>query len=183
MKPGNTKEGRYHCTIDLLFDWFGISCMTDNFCFYLQNRLIQTSQTGGQLYSDTSPLWYSLMKQIDTRFGGFEPVAFFCSGLQLPRSEQRVWKKHFRFRAHLQSGNELIQLFCAVFYALVKQTRGRRDSQHRDTKLNNTQNNDNNQNTIRHKSALILTTLCTMTLIKMTFNRKTLSITSLSRMT
>jgi hypothetical protein len=40
-------------TIDLLFDWFGISCMTtDNFCFYLQNRLIQT---GGQWYSDTSP--------------------------------------------------------------------------------------------------------------------------------
>jgi hypothetical protein len=28
---------------------------TDNFCFYLQNRLIQTSQTGGQQYSDTSP--------------------------------------------------------------------------------------------------------------------------------
>jgi hypothetical protein len=26
----------------------------DNFCFYLQNRLIQTSQTG-QWYSDTSP--------------------------------------------------------------------------------------------------------------------------------
>jgi len=28
---------------------------TDNFCFYLQNRLIQTSQTGGQLYINTSP--------------------------------------------------------------------------------------------------------------------------------
>jgi hypothetical protein len=28
---------------------------TDNFCFYLQNRLIQTSHTGGQWYSDTSP--------------------------------------------------------------------------------------------------------------------------------
>jgi hypothetical protein len=28
---------------------------TDNFCFYLQNRQIQTSQTGGQWYSDTSP--------------------------------------------------------------------------------------------------------------------------------
>ncbi len=27
---------------------------TVNFCFYLQNRLIQTSQTGGQLYSATS---------------------------------------------------------------------------------------------------------------------------------
>ncbi len=49
-QSGNTKGG------DLLFDWFGISCMTaDNFCFYLQNKLIQTSQTGGQQYSDTSP--------------------------------------------------------------------------------------------------------------------------------
>jgi hypothetical protein len=28
---------------------------TDNFCFYLQRRLIQTSQTGGQWYSDTFP--------------------------------------------------------------------------------------------------------------------------------
>jgi len=28
---------------------------TENFCFYLQNRLIQASQTGGQWYSDTSP--------------------------------------------------------------------------------------------------------------------------------
>ncbi len=38
-------RGKYHCTVDLLFDWFGISCMTtDNFCFYLRNRLIQTSQ-------------------------------------------------------------------------------------------------------------------------------------------
>jgi hypothetical protein len=27
---------------------------TDNFCFYFQNRLIQTNQTGGQWYSDTS---------------------------------------------------------------------------------------------------------------------------------
>ncbi len=50
------KRGKYHCTIDLLFYWFGISCMTtDNFCFYLQNRLIWTSQIGGQWYSDTSP--------------------------------------------------------------------------------------------------------------------------------
>ncbi len=46
----------YHCTIDLLYHCFGISCMTtDGFCFYLQNRLIQTSQTGGQRCSDTSP--------------------------------------------------------------------------------------------------------------------------------
>jgi hypothetical protein len=29
---------------------------TDNFCFYLQSRLIQTSETGGQRYSDPPPL-------------------------------------------------------------------------------------------------------------------------------
>ncbi len=36
---------------------------TDNFCFYLQNRLIQTSKTGGQRYSDTSPFsipWFNI---------------------------------------------------------------------------------------------------------------------------
>jgi hypothetical protein len=35
LDPGNTKGGSIHRTIDLQFDWFGISCMrTDNFCFY-----------------------------------------------------------------------------------------------------------------------------------------------------
>ncbi len=57
LYPGNTKVILpYHNTVDLLFNWFGINCRTtDNFCFYLQNRLIQTSQTGGKWYSDTSP--------------------------------------------------------------------------------------------------------------------------------
>jgi hypothetical protein len=53
VKQGILK-GKYNCTVDLLFDWFGISCMTTvDFCFYLQNRLIQNSQTGGQRYTDT----------------------------------------------------------------------------------------------------------------------------------
>jgi hypothetical protein len=40
----------------LMIYWFGISQMTAyNFCFYLQNRLMQISQRGGQWYSDTSP--------------------------------------------------------------------------------------------------------------------------------
>jgi hypothetical protein len=26
VQPGNTKGGKYHCTIDLLFDWFGLVC-------------------------------------------------------------------------------------------------------------------------------------------------------------
>ncbi len=29
-------KGKYHCTVDLLSDWFGMTGMTtDNFCFYL----------------------------------------------------------------------------------------------------------------------------------------------------
>jgi hypothetical protein len=32
------------------------------FCFYLQNRLIQTSQTGGQWYNDTSPFCIALIR-------------------------------------------------------------------------------------------------------------------------
>ncbi len=33
---GNTEGGKYHCTIDLLFDWFGICSMTiDNFFVFI----------------------------------------------------------------------------------------------------------------------------------------------------
>ncbi len=53
------------CTLFLLFDWFGISFMTtDIFCFYLQNRQIQTSQAGGQWYNDTflfSIPWFNVV--------------------------------------------------------------------------------------------------------------------------
>ncbi len=60
-------RGKYPCTIDLLFDWFGISCMTtDSFCFYLQNRLFRTSQTRSNCYSDTSPFsipWYTAISR------------------------------------------------------------------------------------------------------------------------
>jgi hypothetical protein len=55
-KPGNTEGGSINVPLTSCFHWFGISCMTtDNFCFYLQNRLFQTSQTGGRQYSDTYP--------------------------------------------------------------------------------------------------------------------------------
>ncbi len=53
---GNTKGGSITVPLTSCLNWFGISCMaTDNFCFYLQKRLIQNSQTGGQWYGDTSP--------------------------------------------------------------------------------------------------------------------------------
>ncbi len=38
---------------------------TDNFCFYLHNRVIQTSQAGGQRYSDTSPCSIPSLNKIE----------------------------------------------------------------------------------------------------------------------
>jgi hypothetical protein len=37
---------------------------TDSFCFCLQNRLIQTSQTGGERNSDTTPLSIHSMRSM-----------------------------------------------------------------------------------------------------------------------
>ena len=51
VTPENTHllcKGKYHCTTDLLFDWFGFSWTTG-----LHVCQIQTSQTGGQPYSET----------------------------------------------------------------------------------------------------------------------------------
>jgi hypothetical protein len=56
LRARKSKRGKYHSTFNILLDWFGISCMTTgHFSFYLQNRLVQTSLTGDQWYSDTSP--------------------------------------------------------------------------------------------------------------------------------
>jgi hypothetical protein len=41
----------------------------DNFCFYLQNRIIQISQTGGQWYSDTFPFSIPWLKSLLPFFG------------------------------------------------------------------------------------------------------------------
>ncbi len=57
VQAGNTKRGSI--TVPLTFCLTGIEsavCQLTFFCFYLQNRRIQTSQTGGQWYRDTSPL-------------------------------------------------------------------------------------------------------------------------------
>jgi len=48
--------------------------ISDNFCFYLQNRLIQTSQTGGQRYSDIFPFsipWLRVEKILKLVFSIF----------------------------------------------------------------------------------------------------------------
>ncbi len=47
--------GKYHCTVDLLFDWFGLVCFANkNSNCQLSYSWFQTSQTGGQQYSYTS---------------------------------------------------------------------------------------------------------------------------------
>ncbi len=64
-KPGNTKGGSI--TVPLTscltgLEWV-IGKLTIFVCFYLQNGLTQTSQTGGEQYSDTSPFsipWTSI---------------------------------------------------------------------------------------------------------------------------
>jgi hypothetical protein len=66
VHPENTKGGSI--TVPLTSSYTGLeSCMTtNNLCFYLKNRLIQTSQTGGQQYSDTSPFsipWFTIWHQ------------------------------------------------------------------------------------------------------------------------
>jgi hypothetical protein len=62
VQAGNTKGGS--TTVPLTSCLTGLESAAWQltiFCFYLQNRLIQTSQTGGQQYSDTSLIsipWY-----------------------------------------------------------------------------------------------------------------------------
>ncbi len=67
----------------LLIDWFGIICMrTDKFCFYLHNRLIQTSQTGGQQYSDTSPFsipWLMYIIGLPTNLPRKNTLAYYAA--------------------------------------------------------------------------------------------------------
>ncbi len=53
---GNTKGGSITVLLTSCLTGLESAVLTtDDFCFYLQNRQIQTSQTGGQQYSDTSP--------------------------------------------------------------------------------------------------------------------------------
>jgi hypothetical protein len=60
---GNTKGGSITVPLTSCLTGLESAVTTNNFCFYIKNRLIQTSQTGGQQYSDTFPFsipWYRL---------------------------------------------------------------------------------------------------------------------------
>jgi hypothetical protein len=103
------KREKYHSTVDLLFDWFGISCMTtDNFWFYLQNRLIQTRRSTVQWYF---PLKYSLLWPFNECLGLIRPppskntLAYFAAS-PLTKKKAFIWDVHlssdsvFKFPPH-----------------------------------------------------------------------------------
>jgi hypothetical protein len=74
---------------------------TDIFCFYLQNRLIQTSQTGGQQYSDASPFSIPWRKYLLMKIDVVEPsphhakVEGYSPATIASRKRERERKKRF----------------------------------------------------------------------------------------
>ncbi len=89
-QSGYTKGGQYHYTVDPLCDCFGLACFANkNKTCPLSCSWFQTSQTGGQWYSDTSPFsipWPSLSvrsfcdeeKKSFIKFSTGEKTALFC---------------------------------------------------------------------------------------------------------
>jgi hypothetical protein len=72
---------------------------TDNFCFYLQNRLIQTSQIGGQQYRDISPLsipWFESNNSVIITLNFYlqKNVHFSTRGLK-PNLRERKERKNY----------------------------------------------------------------------------------------
>jgi hypothetical protein len=88
---------------------------TDNLCFYLRNRLIQTSQTGGQWYGKTSPFSIPCLqphlqmlnlamdklqltgqilgRDFSSRNGRVHVTPFLCYGAKLPNSKLKAQPK------------------------------------------------------------------------------------------
>jgi hypothetical protein len=54
-------KGKYHCTVDLLFDWLGISCMTTDNFFAKQTSPNQSNRRSTiQIYFPFSIPWFLL---------------------------------------------------------------------------------------------------------------------------
>ena len=51
---GNTKRGKYHCTIDLLFDWFGLACFANknkNSCHTADSKPVTQEVNGTVIFT------------------------------------------------------------------------------------------------------------------------------------
>ncbi len=101
-------RGKYHCTIDLLFDWFGLVCFANkNKNCQLSYSWFQTSQTGGQRYSDTSP--FSI------------PCLYYRAVIECDRLKKRKLKTasgkgtYFIRPRTMNSFNLILALICLAF--------------------------------------------------------------------
>jgi len=89
---------KYHCTIDLLFDYFGLVCFANKhkYC-WLPHSWFQTSQPGGQWYNDTSPFsipWIKFwrrrtflaeeLRRFPANFFNRAPLTWECSRKKSP---------------------------------------------------------------------------------------------------
>jgi len=76
------------------------------FCFYLQSRLIQTGQTGGQQYSDTTPFsvpWLSSIHTCDVAGENRKSQEPFLSDSVVMRQQ----KIRFIYRRHDTPHNDI----------------------------------------------------------------------------
>jgi hypothetical protein len=81
---------------------------TDNFCFYLQNRLIQTSPTG-QRYSDTSPFSIPWLR----------PKKFYSTGSRkIIRFDIKKWMKKRKERIGFEDMIKPVRKFSGKTIAL-----------------------------------------------------------------
>ncbi len=93
-------RGKYHCTVDLLFDWFGLVCFENkNKICQLSCSWFQTSQTGGQWYSDTSP--FSILC---SRQQSWLPPLHQSGGLWVSENKAPLWCQSFDSSQSLESG-------------------------------------------------------------------------------
>jgi hypothetical protein len=69
VSSGNTKGGSITVLLTTCLTVLESAVWQLTICFYLQNRQIQTSETGGQWYSDTSPFsnpWLVMLMAVTT---------------------------------------------------------------------------------------------------------------------
>jgi hypothetical protein len=97
---------------------------TGIFCFYSQNRLIQTSQTGGQQYSDTSPLIFPapsiihyLLDMSENILPGKNALAYFA-GASVTKKKCFVSLAPTTY--FFVSWADVIKKFTAVIYETAK---------------------------------------------------------------
>ncbi len=78
------QRGKYHCTIDLLFDWFGLVCFANkNKKFSVVIQLIPSQSNRRSMVQRYFPLQYSLIKLTehffpDTVVGQRQSIPFFA---------------------------------------------------------------------------------------------------------